>query len=237
VAGRGLTLKPGVLKAASAFADPPFEVEAGSEATGLDVELMRAICRHLGLAYELVKYRGDDFDGIFAGLAGGAYDAVISGTTITPERRQLALFSAPYLAFDQALVVNRARTPAIRSVGDLRGQTVGIQQGNTSDLVARRLRAEGAIAAIQYYPYHGILDALDDLAAGRVGALIKLYPVASWLVRDRPGLAVVQQIPTHEQLGIAVARTNAPLCDAMDRALEALKQRGAFQTLCRKWLP
>jgi ABC-type amino acid transport substrate-binding protein len=236
VEGRGLTREPGVLKAASAFPDPPFEVEAAGEDTGFDIELMRAICQHLGLAYQLVKYSGDDFNGIFAGLPEGAYDTVISGTTITPERQQVALFSAPYLEFNQALLVSRARTPEIHSVGDLRGQIVGIQVGNTSDIVARRLLAEGAIADIKYYPYRGILSAVEDLSAGRIGALIKLFPVVTWLVQGRPDLAVVQEVHTHEQLGIAFARTNTALCEAVNQALVALKQSSDFQALTGRWL-
>jgi hypothetical protein len=55
------------------------------------------------------------------------------------------LFSDPYLEFTQALVVSVARTAQIRSIADLRGQVVGIQAGNTSDIVARKLLAEGAI--------------------------------------------------------------------------------------------
>ena len=44
-----------MLKAASAFPDPPFEVEGEGEDTGLDVELMRAVCQRLNLTYHLVK--------------------------------------------------------------------------------------------------------------------------------------------------------------------------------------
>jgi polar amino acid transport system substrate-binding protein len=231
-----LTLEPGVLKVASAFPDPPFEVEIDGTETGFDAELMRSICRSLGLRWRLVKYTGDDFNGIFDGLAGGTCDAVISGTTITPAREQVALFSAPYLEFNQGLAVNAARTPGIKSLDDLRGQIVGIQTGNTSDIVARKLKAEGAIEAIKYYPYHGINDALDDLAAGRIGALIKLAPVLAWLVKDWPGLAVVKEIPTHEKLGIAFAKTNVRLCTAVNTALADLKRNGHFDALCRKWL-
>ena len=231
-----LTLQPGVLQVASAFPDPPFEVEVDGASSGFDAELMQQICHALGLTWRPVKYTGDDFNGIFAGLAAGSYDAVISGTTITPDREQVALFSDPYLEFNQALVVNAARTPQLKSVADLHGQVVGIQAGNTSDIVARKLLAEGAIADIKYYPYHGILTALDDLTAGRIGAFIKLFPVVTWLVKDRPDLAVVEQIPTHEKLGIAFAKHNVALCTAVNKTLADLKQQGHFDALCRKWL-
>jgi len=99
-----LTLEPGVLRVASAFPDPPFEVTIDGKEAGFDVELMRLICEDLGLARYQVEYAGDDFNGIFDGLSDESYDAIISGTKITSEREQVALFSDPYLEFDQGLV-------------------------------------------------------------------------------------------------------------------------------------
>src|SRR5262249_6952268 len=148
---------------------PPFDIMKDGVATGFDIELMRAVCRRLSLELEAVAYAGDDFNGIFAGVAQGRCDAVISGTTITPERAATVRFSKPYLTFNQGVAVNRQRTPHVATTADLRGLTAGIQKGNTSDFVARRLLAQGDIAAIRYYPYHGIETALDDLEAGDIG--------------------------------------------------------------------
>ena len=184
-----------------------------------------------------MRYSGDDFNGIFDGLANRSYDAVISGTTITPERAAIALFSQPYLEFNQGVAVNRRSTPDAASLADLHGLTAGIQSGNTSDFVARRLLAEGAIADIKYYPYHGIATALDDLEAGRIGLVIKLHPVISWLVKDRPALSVAIEVPTHEKLGIAFAKQNEALCEAVNRALAALRENGEFARLEARWFP
>jgi len=232
-----LTRKPGTLVVASAYPDPPFDVIEGGREGGFDIELMRAVCGELSLALEPQRYAGDDFNGIFDGLAQGSCDAVISGTTITPERAARVLFSDPYLEFNQGVAVNRERTPTATSTADLRGLTAGIQSGNTSDAVARRLKADGILAGISYYPYHGIAAALDDLEAGRIGAVIKLHPVISRLVQDRPQLAVPLEVPTHERLGIAFARDNAALCAAVNRALEALRASGAFARIEARWFP
>ena len=110
-------------------------------ATGFDIELMRAVCEQLDLVLRPVAYSGDDFNGIFAGLAKRTWDAVISGTTITPERSAMVLFSQPYLEFNQGVAVNRRITPQVASTADLRSLTAGIQSGNTSDIVARQLLA------------------------------------------------------------------------------------------------
>jgi polar amino acid transport system substrate-binding protein len=162
---------------------------------------------------------------------------VISGTTITSERSAIALFSQPYLEFNQGVAVNRRLIPNVSRVAYLRGLTAGIQTGNTSDFVARRLRAEGVIAGIKYYAYHGIAAALDDLATGRIGLVIKLFPVISWLVKDHPQLTVAMQVPTHEKLGIAFAKDNESLCEAVNHALTTLHDNGRFAELQARWFP
>lgn len=209
-----VTLAPGVLKVASAFPDPPFEVDPDS---GFDGALMERICAALGLRREPVKFAGEDFDGIFAGL-GRDWDAVISGTTITAAREKVALFAPPYLAFNQGVAVSVVHHPDVRSVAGLKGMTVGIQRGNTSDIVARKLLAEGTIAGIRYYPYSAIGTALNDLVGGAIGAVIKLHPVLSELVKSHAGLRVVCAVPTHERIAIAVAPGNTALRDAIAAA-------------------
>jgi len=229
------TLIPGTLTVLSAYPAPPFDIMKDGVATGFDIELMRVVCGRLSLELRPLAYTGKDFNGIFAELAQGTCDVVISGTTITPERCALARFSRRYLEFNQGIAVNRRLTPNVGSTAGLRGLTAGIQKGNTSDIVARHLVAQGAIAAIRYYPYHGIETALDDLEAGKIGLVIKLFPVISWLTRERPDLAVVMQMPTRERLGVAYARERADLCDAVDAVIEALRESSEFAKLQAAW--
>ncbi len=230
------TLKPGILTVASAYPDPPFELADGSE-NGFDIDLMRAICAQLGLSLARTRYLADNFDGIFDGLANQTCDAVISGTTITPDRSQIVLFSQPYLEFNQGVAVNRRLSPKVLSVADLHGFTAGIQSGNTSEFVAQRWLAEGAIAKIHYYPYDGILSALADLEDGRIGMVIKLFPVISWLTKVNRKLEVAMQVPTHEKLGIAFAKGNADLCDAVNGAMDTVRSTGEFTRLQARWFP
>jgi polar amino acid transport system substrate-binding protein len=229
------TREPGVLTILSAYPDPPFDIMDGGTATGFDIEFMRALCRRLSLELKPLAYSGEDFNGIFAALAEGTCDAVIAGTTITPERAAMVRFSRPYLEFNQGIAVNVRQTPRVTSTADLRGLTAGIQKGNTSDAVARRLHAQGHIAGVRYYPYSGICDAVDDLEAGRIGLIIKLFPVISWLVRDRAPLAVPLQAPTRERLGIAYAKDRADLADAIDTEVQALRDSGEFARLQAAW--
>jgi len=229
------TVNAGTLVVLSAYPDPPFELMQNAAPTGFDIELMRAVCKRLGLELRPVAFEGDNFNDIFDGLSQGTCDAVISGTTILPERAAVVRFSKPYLVFNQGIAVNKRRTPNIASVADLRGLTAGIQSGNSSDIVARKFLERGEIASIHYYPYHGMMTAIDDLEAGRIGLIVKLFPVISWLVRERPDLAVVTQVPTHERLGIAYSLSRVDLCNAVDAAIEDLHTSGEFAQLQANW--
>jgi polar amino acid transport system substrate-binding protein len=223
------------LRVASAFPDPPFEV-ASDPPSGLDVDLMHAVARHLGRPYELHRYDGVDFEGIYAGLGAGDYDVVTSGATVTEHRRTLAHFCTPYLRSGQSLVVDRARTPSIRSTADLRGKVVGVQRGNTSEPVVEQLHARRLVGGVKVYDYDAILTALDDLSAGTIAAFMKLEPVMRRLTRDRPSLRIVQTGITRESIASAVRSDDATLGAEIDRAQRSLAADGTLAELGRRWL-
>ncbi len=181
------TVIPGVLCVGSALPDPPFEFMDGGEPCGFDIELMQAVAAELGLAWRLVLYTGADFNEIFGGLASGAWDCVASGATITSDRLRLASFCTPYIRSGQSLVCNIEATPHIKSVDDLHGMILGVQHGNTSEPVAHRLKDEGRIAGCALIPITTSAIMLNDLAAGKIGAVMKLAPVMRWMTRNRPG--------------------------------------------------
>jgi ABC-type amino acid transport substrate-binding protein len=226
---------PVPLRVASAFPDPPFEVP-GHPATGLDVELMEAIAGELGRPYELHRYEGADFEGIYAELGRGRFDVVASGATVTPHRRTLAHFCSPYLRSGQSLVVDIERNPAVRSTADLQGKVIGVQDGNTSQPVADRLHAEGGVAGVKVYPYDEIGNALDDVGSGSIAAFMKLEPVLRWLTHHRPALRVVQTGITTELIALAVPLGDDALAADVERAQRSLAASGELARLGERWL-
>jgi hypothetical protein len=71
---------------------------------------------------------------------------------------------------------------------------------------------------VRTYAYHDIGMMLDDLAAGKIGAVMKLAPVMRWFTRNRPALRVVQEGITDEKLGVAVRLGNVALRQAIGDA-------------------
>jgi polar amino acid transport system substrate-binding protein len=221
------------LRVGAAFPDPPFN--SMPDDAGLDIDVMTEIAGKLGATVEFIAYEGADFNGIFDGL-GSAYDCVTAGTTVTPEREKKAAFVAPYLISGQSLAVDTARLPHVKSIDDLAGLTIGVQQGNTSQPIAERLVAQGKAAAVRVYDYTTIRTALADLTTGACDAFMKLAPVLTELVRPIPGVEVVQKGISVENIAIAVALSDHRLLTQIGDAQRELEDNGSLQRIRRKWL-
>jgi polar amino acid transport system substrate-binding protein len=197
---------------------------------------MQHVARRLGREWQLVRYQGADFNGIFAGLDRGAYDCIASGTTVTPERERIADFCRPYVVSGQSLVVDAVRLPNVHGIGDLGGLTIGVQRGNTSQPVADRLVAEQRAARVRVYAYNEIGMALADLTTGGCDVFMKLAPVTAWFVRDRPRLRVVETGITRERLAVCVSKGDTALRSAIDSVQAALAAEGTLLALIEQWL-
>ena len=221
------------LRVGAAIPDPPFN--GMPEDSGLDIDLMNAIAQSLRATVEFIPYQGTDFNGIFDDL-GSAYDCVAAGTTVTPERETKAKFVPPYLISGQSLAVDTSRLPNVRSIDDLDGLTIGVQQGNTSQPIADRLVAQGKAKAVRVYDYGAIRSALTDLTTGACDAFMKLAPVLTELVKPIAGVELVQRGISVENIAIAVGLHDQALFARITVAQEELEQDGTLQLLRRKWL-
>ena len=135
-----------------------------------------------------------------------------------------------------SLVIDSARTPQIRNLADMRKASVGVQAATTDYDAALAMRQRGEIGSIKVYPFDRIGDAMGDLAAGRITAVMKVYPVAAWFVRENPGLRIVGQVPDDPQpLAIGFRQSNLGLLAAVDEVLADMKRDGTYARLAQRW--
>ncbi len=222
-----------ILRVGAAFPDPPFN--GMPDDAGLDIDLMTAIAEKLGATVDFIAYEGADFNAIFDGL-GTDYNCVAAGTTVTSEREKNATFVPPYLISGQSLAVDTTRLPHVRSVDDLEGLTIGVQQGNTSQPIAERLVAQGKAARVKTYDYSTIRSALTDLTTGDCDAFMKLAPVLTELTKPISGVEVVQKGISVENIAIAVGLEDQALLSRLTVAQAELEDDGTLQHIRGKWL-
>jgi His/Glu/Gln/Arg/opine family amino acid ABC transporter permease subunit len=204
---------------------PPFGMAEDGEFKGFDVDIGRAIAAQLRVQPELINA---SFDGVFPALQSGNFDLVISAVTITPERSATLLFSDPYIATGQQVVVRN--DSVIAGPDDLAGRTIGVQINTTAQFSMEK-RPGVAIAK-----YNTIDLALLDLQNGRVDAVASDGPVLRYMMRSSfPGLKAVGAEYTDETFGVVLARGSDDLRRAVNAALWAMQESGEHGRIYRKW--
>ena len=227
------TLSPGTLRIGTYFVNPPFEYVSNGQRIGFEVDLMDEIARRLSLQPVFVDTQ---WETILQEMQQGRYDCIVGGITITPERRRILAWSTPYMTTTLSLVVDSRRSPQIRGIADLRNASVGVQAATTDYDIAVRMRQKGQIGSVKVYSFARIQDAMTDLAAGRITAVMKVYPVAAWLARQTPGLSIVAQVPDDPQpLGIGFGKDNPGLLAAVNRVIADMARDGSYAGLAQKW--
>lgn len=218
-----------VLRVGSDTTYPPMETvdDKTGEIVGFDVDVMNAVCERINCTAEFITTA---WDGIFAALAQGEFDMVVSGVSITDERDKIVDFSDPYLVVNQAILMQAADEGT--TLDDLKqpGNKLASQTGTTNaqlaeDLVGRENVSlfdtfAGAVLALQNGDVQGVIidgtsaDAYEQEFAGELTVGVK-------------GLNA-------DPLGL-VFQEGDDLVDAFNEGLAAIKEDGTLDTLAAKY--
>ena len=211
---------------------PPMEfVDASSkELVGFDIDLMAEIAKAGGFTYE---FKNTAWDGIFAGLSAGKYDAVMSSVTITEERKKEMDFSNPYINAGQILVVPNATT-GVKVLADLNGKTIGAQIGTTGSFEVEKVQG----VSLKTYDEIGL--AFEDLVNGRIDGVVADTPVAADFALQNESykgkLKIVGDSFTEEYYGVAVQKGNTEVLEALNRGIDKVVGSAAYEKVEEKWL-
>lgn len=223
----------GILHVGSDNDYPPFESipAEGGEPQGFDVDLYAAVAERLQLE---PRSTTTSFDALFTqSIPGGQFDIGVSAITITAERKQTVDFTIPYFEADLSLAVNVARTPEIATIEDLSGLTIGAQQGTTGETCANFLVEEGYAAEVKSFDTSTPM--FQDLAAGRIAAVVNDRPASQGFIDQNPDLEVVQVIETREQYGFAISKEKPDLRVAINDALTEIMEDGTYAEIYEEW--
>jgi polar amino acid transport system substrate-binding protein len=228
--GPAMAAKPKIVMATDATWPPMEFVDQNKEIVGFDIDLMKAAAKAGGFD---VEFKNTAWDGIFAGLANGDYDAVVSSVTITDERKKTMDFSVPYINAGQVLVIRDNET-GISTLSDLKGKQVGAQIGTTGAIAIQKE------AGLQLKTYDEIGLAVQDLDNGRIDGVVVDSPTAANYVLQndtyKGKLKIVGKPFTEEYYGVAVKKGNTKTLDLINKGLAVVLKDGTVDKLQTKWL-
>jgi len=192
---------------------------------GFEVDLATALGRGLGRPPVFVQ---NQWDGLIPGLLRDNYDMALNGLEITPDRQQVIRFSIPYYATSEQLSVRKDES-SINGMADLKGRTVGTLKFS---LAQRMLEQEGGI---EIRSYEGQINAYEDLANGRLDAVLMDWPIAMYYSRPNPALKFTGPPIGHLEYGIGVRPDDTRFLKDLNEALVGLIQNGELRRIYDKW--
>lgn len=217
------TISSGKLTVCSDVPYAPFEVEdpsADSGFSGFDIDVVDFIAGQLDLELVVVPTA---FAPIQSGAALNASqcDLAASAITINDERKASIDFSDPYFDSEQSLLVPDGSD--IKTIADLAGKNVGVQDATTGQAFATEKApdAKGVIA----FPDDGKM--FQALKAGQVDALLQDLGVNA-LHQAGGGFTIVETFKTDEQYGLAIKKGNTELLTAVNAGLTEMRSSGEY---------
>ncbi|MFE1771999.1 bifunctional serine/threonine-protein kinase/transporter substrate-binding domain-containing protein [Streptomyces sp. NPDC059008] len=232
----------GIVTIGSDLAYPPMEFLRDGAPAGLDVDLATALGRELGVR---CRFQNSAFDTLLTGLQAGRFDLVVSALTDTKDRQQGTGASArtggvdliDYFSSGVAVVVRKGNPEGIEKPVELAGKAVAVQRGTLAHDLLRELNRQ-VPTKLRIRPFDSPAEVYDDVAERRSSACLDDFPVAAHTAATRANGGALQLSGTPLEpfpLGIAVAKADTALRDAVRGALDRLMASGEYRKILKRW--
>ncbi len=216
----------GKLLAGVKFDTPPFGyLNDKNEPVGFDLDIVTAVAKHIGVPVEFVKVTSPTRIPL---LVSGNIDLSAASMTHTRERDKTIDFSITYYTGAQSLIV--AKDSPIKSLKDLDGKQVSVQQGTTLEKNIAAAAPNAKIVAFKDYN-----SAWLALVQGRVDALTGSLNILQGFAKDNPKFVILPDRFSVEPFGVGVRQGDSALRDEINATLQDLWKSGEYAKLYQKW--
>jgi polar amino acid transport system substrate-binding protein len=214
---------------------PPMEFRdpASNALTGFDVDLGEAVARKLGVK---VQWQETAFEQMLPAVGTGRVDAIVSGMSDLASRHDAASF-VDYLRSGPQFFALAGRAAEFADMQALCGKAVGASRRTSFPKeIGDWSAAHCGDKAIAFVGTEGSADARTQLRQGRIDAAVQGNETLSYVMGQEPNAYALIGAPIGAQLtGIAVAKDDAALQNAIAGAIDGLIADGSYKALLDKW--
>ncbi|MGW3496433.1 ABC transporter substrate-binding protein [Streptomyces sp. NPDC001020] len=238
----------GVIKVGSDIAYAPVEFKDKSgKTTGIDPDLADAMGKQLGVQFQ---FDNGTFDALLTGIRSKRYDIAMSAMTDNKSRQQgidpqtgkkvgEGVDFVDYLSAGVSIYTRKGDTGGITGWSDLCGKKVAVERGTVSeDLAKTEAKKCPSGKKLTIEPFDDDQQAQTRLRSGGADAVSSDFPVAAYAVKTSGGgkdFQIVGQQVEAAPYGVAVAKGNTKLRDALQAAMNAIIKNGEYQKILQKW--
>ncbi|MEN9827260.1 MAG: hypothetical protein RI953_3005 [Pseudomonadota bacterium] len=207
----------------------PFEMKnPKGEMIGFDIDMIQGFAASLGAKATFVDTR---WEGIIPALMAKKFDLIVSGMTITEERKKTVLFSAPYYRAGLLALVSSKRKETVRKAGDLNaaGINIAVKVGTTADQFAAKTYPKATIRKLDSES-----DCANAVSLGKVDAFIYDKPYLElFAAKNTQKVFLLPDTLTVEDFGVAARKADSTLIAAFNEYLTSWKKNGGYDRSIR----
>lgn len=208
---------------------PPFTFkDLNGQIVGFDIDIVKEVGNRLN---RTIVLQDMSFTMLLPKLQSGSVQIVAAGASPSPERENQVFFTRPYLTNDPLIIITRADHTPLRTVEDLIGQEVIVNDGFTADLYL----SEFSGPIIKRLPT--VADAFLTLISKRADAFVSARSAAEpfFVQADRSKFTISQLPDITDSYVLLVSRKFPELLARVQQALDAMEQDGTVATIKQKW--
>lgn len=214
----------GTLKVGVEGTYPPYTYhDDDGTLTGFDVDVAKAIANKLGVEADFTE---SDWDSLLAGIDSGRLDTVINAVSITDEREEKYDFAGPYFYITQQIVVAKDNDDIV-DMASLDGK----KMANTATTAYLDLLEDAGVSLVQISTAD---EAVSLISSGRADFTTFNSVVFNEYLKQHPdaNLKVAFVIPdVQDEYGVPVKKGETALYDAIQNAIDELKEDGTLSQL------
>lgn len=213
---------------------PPLVFDRAGQLTGIEVDLANKLGEELGATITLVQTPWDD---LIPALRAHRIDVIMSGMSITDERKKLVSFTEPYLRVGQMALIRRADEGRLLEITakTLASVPVGVVQNTTGEQYVRK-----TLTKAQVKEFGSVDLGVAALRKGEIDVFIHDAP-SIWRVAggfDSPEHELVGRFRplTEEYLAWAVRQDDGALRTRLNAVLKHWKANHQLDRVLDHWI-
>jgi len=204
--------------------------DENGEIVGFDIDMAKEVCSRLEIDLRLqpINWSAKEQE-----LNTKNIDCIWNGLTITPERREVILFTKPYMNNRQVLVVKADADYA--ALADFAGKKLGIQAGSSAN-DALNSAEEFKASLGEVVAFDDNMTALMDLEQGGLDVVLMDEIVARFYIQQRSkSYKVLDEALAGEEYGVGFRKEDRELMEKFEETLEAMAEDGTLAAISQSW--
>jgi polar amino acid transport system substrate-binding protein len=198
---------------------------------GFDIDVAREMARALGVKFVPVNTA---WPSIIPALNLGRFDIIISGMSVTEERKKRVDFADSYMTIGQTILINKKHKGVVTSYKDL---------NNPKYIVTSKPATTGERAVKEfmpkctYKPFDTELEGAMAVIKGQADAFVYDLPynIVFMAMHNADELIFLDKPFTVEPLAWAIRKNDLDFLKWLNEFIEEIKKDGRYDKIYKKW--